>query len=207
MNMFSYQSLFCHKASAQIGIKWWLRQPFYIFFLSILLYNIDLSLKKRSNLCEPLLISFSNFIILLLPANVKRKREALTCANWNNSLPQSDVQRHHHGKAEHCTPCAKMRMFWKVCVGNEVFHDDEYHCAYANATFLFDKIMLIATSTKPISNKTVKQVLFLPAKILFMKLFPLGKFRYSRVYLRWFRRKNFRKYVNIPPAIFGCKVY
>ena len=77
-----------------------------------------------------------------------------------------------------------MRVFGKMCVGDQIFHDDEYHCAYANATFLFDKIMLIATSTKPISNKTVKQVLFLPAKILFMKLFPLGKFRYSRVYLR-----------------------
>lgn len=38
-------------------------------------------------------------------------------------------------------------------------------------------------------------------------LFPLGKFKYMGVYLRWFYRKNFRKYVNIPPAIFGCKVY
>ena len=47
-----------------------------------------------------------------------------------------------------------MRVFGKMCVGDQIFHDDEYHCAYANATFLFDKIMLI------------------------------GKFRYSRVYLR-----------------------
>ena len=87
-------------------------------------------------------------------------------------LSQRDIKRHHHGKSEHCTPCAEMRVFGKMCVGDQIFHDDEYHCAYANATFLFDKIMLIATSTKPISNKTVKQVLFLPAKILFMKLFP-----------------------------------
>ena len=176
MNMFSYQSLFCHKASAQIGIKWWLRQPFYIFFLSILLYNIDLSLKKRSNLCEPLLISFSNFIILLLPANVKRKREALTCANWNNSLPQSNIQHHHHRKTDHNAPRSEMRMRGKMRIRNKIFYDDKYHCAYANATFLFDKIMLIATSTKPISNKPVKQVLFLPAKILFMKLFSHYKY-------------------------------
>ena len=32
-------------------------------------------------------------------------------------------------------------------------------------------------------------------------LFPLGKFRYMGVYLRWFYRRNFRKYVNISPVI------
>ena len=29
----------------------------------------------------------------------------------------------------------------------------------------------------------------------------LGKFKYMGAYLRWFYRKNFRKYVNISPAI------
>ena len=32
-------------------------------------------------------------------------------------------------------------------------------------------------------------------------LFPLGKFKYMGEYLRWFYRKNFRKYVNISPGI------
>ena len=54
---------------------------------------------------------------------------ALTCANRNNFLPQRDIQRHHHGKTEHYTPCAEMRMFGKVCVRNQIFHDDKYHCA------------------------------------------------------------------------------
>lgn len=60
----------------------------------------------------------------------------------------------------------------KGVVQDQIFHCNENHCAYANATFLSDKIMLIATSIKPISNKMVKQVLFLPVKILFMKSFP-----------------------------------
>ena len=34
-----------------------------------------------------------------------------------------------------------------------------------------------------------------------LKSFPLGKFKYMGAYLRWFYRKNFRKYVNISPAI------
>ncbi|GEM_PF-6595787 len=33
--------------------------------------------------------------------------------------------------------------------------------------------------------------------------FTYGKFKYMGVYLRWFYRKNFRKYVNIPPVIWG----
>ena len=35
-------------------------------------------------------------------------------------------------------------------------------------------------------------------------LFPLDKFKYMEVYLLCFSRKNFRKYVNISPLIFGC---
>ena len=37
----------------------------------------------------------------------------------------------------------------------------------------------------------------------FKKSFPLGKFKYMRVYFRWFHKKNFRKYVNIPSVIWG----
>ena len=35
-------------------------------------------------------------------------------------------------------------------------------------------------------------------------LLELDKFKYMEVYLLCFRRKNFRKYVNISPVIFGC---
>ena len=62
-------------------------------------------------------------------------------------------------------------------------------------------------SNGDLKNQKVSIFKGLRALISTFCLFPLGKFRYSRVYLRWFRRKNFRKYVNIPPAIFGCKVY
>ena len=37
-----------------------------------------------------------------------------------------------------------------------------------------------------------------------LKLFPLDKFKYMEVYLLCFHGKNFRKYVNISPLIFGC---
>lgn len=37
--------------------------------------------------------------------------------------------------------------------------------------------------------------------LLCFLLFRLGKFKYMGEYLRWFYRKNFRKYVNISPGI------
>lgn len=37
-----------------------------------------------------------------------------------------------------------------------------------------------------------------------LKSFPFDKFKYMEVYLLCFYGKNFRKYVNITPLIFGC---